>query len=585
MQMLVGKVFFKKNKGVKNLLKGRKMLFIILALVFALSTVLAGCGGKTEEQPPAQAKEPAETPEKDAKEPAAEPEKPADVQELHLLIGDEPPALDSGKSTDSISFMLLNNAMEGLMRIGDGNKPVEGIAESYEASADGTKYTFKLRDAKWSDGSPVTAQDFEYAWKRALDPVTKSAYSYIMYAIKGAEDFNTGKNTDPNSVGVKALDAKTLEVTLGAPAPYFVGLTAFATFYPMKKEFVEQQGDKYAAEPANLLYNGPFVISEWLHDQKVVMKKNAQYWDASTVKLETITFDVVKENSTAVNLYEAGEIDRTGLARENVDIYKDDPNFGTQNGLVLFYLNFNTKEKAFSNKNIRKAFSLALDRTGYVNAILNNGSTPALGLVPPGVPGLSGDFRGENGDLIQDNQTQEAKKLLDQGLKELGMGKLPEIHFLSDDSDTAKKGAELLKETWRKNLGVDVILDFVPFKERLKRSHEGNFQMVFSGWGADYNDPMTFMDLFITDGPFNDTSWGHADYDAAIQFSKTTADVQARMKRMMEAEKLLMDEMPIAPVYFRGSAFVQRPYVKKLITHPFGADADFKWTYIEGKNQ
>lgn len=554
--------------------KGRKALFIVLALVLALGTVLAGCGSKKTEEKPSQNN----AGSTDTK-PAAE------AQELHLIIGDEPPGLDSSKSTDSISFLLLNNAEEGLMRIGEGNKPVPGIAESFEASEDGTKYTFHLRDAKWNDGTPVTAGDFEYAWKRALDPKTASEYAYIMYSVKGAEDYNTGKNTDPNSVGVKALDDKTLEVTLGSPAPYFVGLTAFATFYPLKKDFVEKQGEKYAAEAANLMFNGPFTISEWTHDQKVTLKKNPNYWDAANVKLDTITFDVVKDNSTAVNLYESGDIDSTGLARENVDLYKADPNFHTQNQLTLFYLNFNTKDKAFSNANIRKAFSLSMDRTAYVNAILNNGSTPATGLVPPGILGLKDEFRTENGNLLQDNQTDQAKALLAQGLKELNLDKLPAIHFLSDDSDTAKKGAELLKETWRKNLGVDVVLDFVPFKERLKRTDEGKFQMAFSGWGADYNDPMTFMDLFVTGGGFNDTGWSNKDYDAAIQFGKTTADVEARMKKLEDAEKILMNDMPIAPVYFRGSAFVRKEYVKGIVEHPFGADADYKWAYIEGKNK
>lgn len=555
--------------------KGRKVLFIVLALVLALGTVLAGCGSSDKTAEPAKTTDPASQ----STTPAADP------QELHLLIGDEPPAMDSSIATDTISFMLLNNVMEGLMRVGEGNKAVPGIAETVDTSPDGMKFTFHLRDAKWSDGSPVTAGDFEYAWKRALDPKTASSYSYIMYAIKGAEDYNTGKNTDANSVGIKALDDKTFEVTLGAPAPYFVSLTAFPTFYPMKKDFVDKQAGKYGAEAANLLYNGPFTMTEWVHDQKVTLKKNASYWDASTVKLDTLTFDVVKDNSTAVNLYESGDIDRTGLARENVDLYKSNPDFKTAVSLFTFYLSFNTTDKVFSNQNIRKAFSEAIDRKAYVDAILNNGSSAALGYVPPGTPGLKEDFRTENGDLLKDNQADEAKALLAQGLKELKLDKLPQLHFLSSDSDTAKKGAELLKETWRKNLGVDVVLDFVPFKERLKRSREGNFQFVFSGWGADYNDPMTFMDLFVTGGGFNDPKWSNKAYDEAIKFAKSTPDVEARMNKMLEAEKILMDEVPIAPVYFGGYAFVQKPYVKGVVDHPFGPDADYKWAYIEGKNK
>jgi oligopeptide transport system substrate-binding protein len=564
------------------MLKGRKTLLILLSLVFVLGTVLAGCGGGEKEAEPKP--ETGTGTDTSKNTPAPETKKP-DVQELHLVDSAEPPGMDSGKTTDSVSFNLLNNVMEGLMRLDVNNKPIPGMAESFEPSADGTAYTFKLRDAKWSDGSPVTAHDFEYAWKRALDPALASEYAYIMYAIKGAEEFNTGANTDPNSVGVKAEDDKTLTVQLTAPAPYFIGLTAFATFLPMKEDFVKAQGEKYAAEATNMLYNGPFVMSEWLHEQKVVLAKNPNYWDAGTVKLEKITFDIVKDLNTAVSLYEAGDIDRVGLAREQIDLYKQDPNFSTKTELTVFYLQYNTVKKFFDNEKIRKAFSVALNRQAYVDATLNNGSQPALGYVPPGVPGLKGFYRDENGPLMKDNDPALAKQLLAEGLAELNMDKAPEVHFLTGDTDGAKKGAEVMKEMWRQNLGIEVVLDMVPFKERLKRTREQDFDIVFSGWGADYNDPMTFLDLFLTESGFNNAKWSNADYDAAIKFSKSATDVTARMQKMLDAEKTLMEELPIAPVYFRGGAYVTRPYVKGLVTHPFGADYDYKWASIEGKEK
>jgi oligopeptide transport system substrate-binding protein len=564
--------------------KGRRVLLIMFSLLFVLGTVLAGCGGG-EEGTQDNGEKSQDSGEGKTDDSGTTTGETADVQELHLLIGDEPPGMDSGKTTDTISFMLLNNVMEGLMRLDDQNKPIPGIAESYEVSEDGLTYTFHLRDANWSDGSALTAKDFEYAWKRALDPATASEYAYIMYQIKGAQEFNTGTNTDPNSVGIKAIDDKTLEVVLSAPAPYFLGLTAFATFLPAKEEFVTGQGDKYATEANTLLYNGPFVMTEWSHDQKVVLEKNANYWDAGTVKLEKITFDVVKDQNTAVTLYEAGDVDRTGLAAEQVTIYKADPNFSTKTELVVFYLQYNAKKSPLDNVKIREAFSAAIDRQAYVDAVLNNGSQPALAFVPYGVPGLNGEYRSENGDLIKNADPEAAKALLAEGLKEEGLSALPEIHFLTTDSDTAKKGAEVLKEMWRQNLGVDVVLDMVPFKERLKRTDDGNFDIVFSGWGADYNDPMTFLDLYVSGGGFNDAGYSSAAFDEAIKFGQTSADVNARMGKMLEAEKILMKDLPIAPVYFRGSAYVTRPYVKNIVSHPFGADYDFKWAYIEGKDQ
>jgi oligopeptide transport system substrate-binding protein len=563
------------------MLQKRKFFIMFLALIFVFGTVLAGCGGKTETTTEGNTTE-----EKPATETAKEEEKaPADDQELHLVIGDEPPGLDSGKTTDTISFLLLNNVMEGLMRLDDQNNPINGIAESHEISADGLTYTFNLRDAKWSDGSAVTAHDFEYAWKRALSPETASEYAYIMYAIKGSEAYNTGENADPNSVGVKALDDKTLQVELTAPAPYFLGLTAFATFLPVKEEFVTAQGDKYATEAENLLFNGPFVMTAWSHDQNVVIEKNNDYWDADTVKLEKITFDVVKELNTAVNLYENGDIDRIGLAREQILVYKDDPNFSTENELVVFYLQYNTANEVMNNPKIRQAFSAAINRQAYVDAVLNNGSTIALGFVPEGTPGLKGFFRDEAKAELVDNDPAYAKKMLEEGLAELGISALPEIHFLTSDSDGAKKGAEVMKEMWRQTLGIEVVLDMVPFKERLERTRQGNFNIVFSGWGADYNDPMTFLDLFVTDGGFNDAKYSNATFDELINFGKTSPDQAARMQKLIDAEEILINDLPIAPVYFRGSAYVTRPYVKGIVSHPFGADYDYKWAYIDGKNK
>lgn len=377
----------------------RKMFVIMLALVFVLGSVLAGCGGATQEAPGNSGGNNGGTDQGDSK--SGDTAK-ADVQELNLMIGDEPPGMDSATITDTISFLLINNTMEGLMRIGEGDKPIPGIAEKFDVSEDGTKFTFYLRDAKWSDGSPVTAQDFEYAWKRVLKPETAATYAYIMYFIKGAEDYNTGKNTDPNSVAVRALDDKTLEVELGAPAPFFIGMTAFGTFMPVKEAFVTAQGDKYATEPENLIFNGPFMMSEWLHDQRVTLVKNPSYWDADTVKLEKITFDVVKEANTAVNLYESGEVDRTGLTSEQVEIYKNDPNFNTLSSLATTYLSLNTTNEVLKNVKIRTALSAALNRQALIDTVLNNGSVVAEGYVPFGMPGLDGYFRDEVGNLIKD---------------------------------------------------------------------------------------------------------------------------------------------------------------------------------------
>jgi len=578
--------------------KASKLLALMLAIIMIASVGLAGCGGGTASEEPKQQ----DTTQDNAQAPAEQPQEP---QELHFMLGDEPPAMDAQLSTDSESFIVLNAVQEGLVRVGpNGIEP--GMAESWEISPDGTKYTFHIRkDAKWSNGTPITAQSFIDAWERALNAENAAQYSFIIATyIKGAQEYYdytekkvNGEDVEPvsfDTVGVKAIDDHTLEVELVRPTPWFLELTSFATYLPVDKAFIEQAGEKYATEKEYLLYNGPFVIDEWNHEQRLVLKKNPNYWDADTVKLETITLDIVKDQGTALALYEAGDVDRTGLARENVPLYKDDPNYRTVADLVTFYLVFNQEKKPFNNPKVRKAISLALNRQAYVDTILNNGSEPAFGLVPNGFDAYAGStttFREASlakfgKPLFEDNKLDEAKKLWEEGLKEEGFDPATfTFEFLSGDSEGARKSSEFLKAMWKQNLGVDVSIPGVPFKERLKRSREGNFDVVLSGWGPDYNDPLTWLDLFETGGPYNDGKYSNPDYDALIQKTRETTDQEERLGYFLDAEKILMDEMGIAPLYFRNGAVLMRPYVKGLIEKSFGSDFEFKWTYIEGKQQ
>ncbi|MFZ0076929.1 MAG: peptide ABC transporter substrate-binding protein, partial [Exiguobacterium undae] len=255
--------------------------------------------------------------------------KASDKQVLNLTSASDIPALSPTVATDSVSFTVLNNVQEGLFRLDEKQEATPGVAESVDVSEDGLTYTFKLRDSKWSDGSDVTAKDFEYAWKRVLDPKSGSQYAYIMYIIDGAEAYNTGKGK-PADVGVKAVDDKTLEVKLTQPAEYFKALTGFGSFMPLKQEFVEEKGKDFATNPENFLYNGPFQLTDWKTEVGWSYKKNDQYWDADTVKLEEVNYKVVKEVSTSVNLYEKGDIDTVGLTSEFVDQYKDSDEFDTR---------------------------------------------------------------------------------------------------------------------------------------------------------------------------------------------------------------------------------------------------------------
>ncbi|KAF6510928.1 Oligopeptide ABC transporter periplasmic oligopeptide-binding protein OppA [Geobacillus stearothermophilus] len=549
----------------------KKRFSFFLVLLLALSTFLAACGGGKDNNN-AQGGQGGE--------------KPAEKKEqvLNLLESQEIPSLDSALATDAVSFIVLNNVMEGLYRLGKDNKPVPGIAESYEVSQDGKTYTFKLRqDAKWSNGDPVTAHDFEFAWKRVLDPKTKSEYAYIMYDIKNAEEANTGK-VPLDQVGVKALDDYTLKVELKNPVPYFVGLTAFGTFMPQNEKFVKAQGDKYGLEANTTLYNGPFVLSEWKHEQGWTYTKNPNYWDKDAVKLEKVNVKIVKDTATAVNLYETKQADRVGLTAEFVDKYKNDKNFHTKLDPRLYWLRMNTKKEPLNNVNARKAIAMAIDTQAMVDTLLNNGSIPAKFTVPKDfVTGPDGkDFRDVNGDLVNYNP-DEAKKLWEQAKKELGKDKFT-LELLNYDTDNAKKIGEYVKAQLEQNLpGLTVNIKQQPFAQKLKLESNMQYDLSFSGWGPDYQDPMTFLQLWTSTSPHNQTGWSNAEYDKLIKDAQTTLanDQQARWDAMLKAEKIVFEEMPIAPLYQNGVAYLQREYVKDFVTHTFGADYSLKWAYVE----
>jgi oligopeptide transport system substrate-binding protein len=548
----------------------KKKLSLFLVLLLAVSTLLAACGGKNDNA--AGDKEEGDKPAETKKE-----------QVLNLLETSEIPSLDSALATDAVSLNVLNNIMEGLYRLDKDNKPTPGMAESYEVSEDGKVYTFKLRDAKWSNGDPVTAHDFVYAWRKVLDPNTAAEYAYIMYDIKNAEEVNTGK-LPVDQLGVKALDEKTLQVELKNPVPYFVSLTTFPAFYPQNEKFVKSQGDKYGLEANTTIYNGPFVLSEWKHEQGWTYKKNPNYWDANTVKLETINVNIVKDNATAVNLYETKKADRVALTAEFVDKYKNDKNYKTELEASIFWLRMNTKNELLSNVKARKAIAMAFDKEGITNVILNNGSVPANYFVPKGfVTGPNGkDFREENGDLLKTN-VEEAKKLWAEAKKELGKDQFT-LELLNYDSDSAKKVGEYLKEQLETNLeGLTINIKQQPFKQKLDLESKMQYDLSFSGWGPDYQDPMTFIDLWVTNGAHNQTGWSNPEYDKLVQDAKTTllSDLQARWDAMLKAEKIALEEAPIAPIYQRGLAYLEREYVKGIVSHQFGADYSYKWAYIE----
>lgn len=509
-----------------------------------------------------------------------------EAQVLNLLDSADIPSLNPTLATDAVSFNVLNNVNEGLYRMDEEDNPTPGMAESHEVSEDGKTYTFKIREgATWSNGEPVTANDFEYAWKEVLNPDNGSQYAYVMSVIEGAEAYNTGEG-ERDAVGVTATDDQTLEVKLTAPAEYFLGLTSFGVFMPKLEAFDAEQGENFGTSAETTLYNGPFKLESWEREQGWKMVKNDDYWDAEAVKLDEIDVKVVKEVSTGVNLYENGDVDRTGLTSELVAQYQDSEEFSTVVEPTLFYLQFNTEVEAFDNQNIRNAIDRAYDKAAISETLLANGSVPANYLVPKDfVTGPDGaDFRDANGDIGGYN-VEEAQKLWEAGLEELGTDSV-EIELLNYDSESAKQIGEFIKGELEKNLpGMTLTIKQQPFNNKLDLENKGDFELTFAGWGPDYQDPMTFVDLFVTDGPYNRGKWSNEEFDALIESAKANTDAEARWKELQDAEKIVLEENAISPVYQRGSARLTKPYVKGIVEHGFGADYSYKWAFIEGKEQ
>ncbi|TQR20223.1 peptide ABC transporter substrate-binding protein [Psychrobacillus vulpis] len=570
-------------------MKNKKFLWLF-SLLLVVGLFLAACGGKEEGSKTTTDEKEKEETTTPAEEVAADEE-----QVLNLNMSAEIPTLDSSLVTDAVGFDILNNTNEGLYRLNQENVAVPAISDGEPTiSEDGLVYTFKLRDANWSDGSPVTANDFEYAWKRAMNPDTASEYGPYMMSgvIKNATAISEG-TVEYTELGVKALDEKTLEVTLEKPIPYFLSLMSFGTFLPLKEEFVTAQGENYAKNSEALLYNGPFTLKGWdgtgLTWQLV---KNDQYWDKDTVKLTQINYDVVKETATSVNLYTNGEKDRAGLTGEYAMQYANDPELLTEADTSIFWFKFNQervgKKSPLANKNIREAISKAFNKDDLASVVLANGSMPANYMIPKDFTfdEDGNDFRDVNGDMSTFN-VEEAQAAWEKGLKELGVTELT-LEILGGDSDLSKKMDEYLKSQLETNLkGLKITLKEVPFSVRLELDTSQDYDIQVAGWGPDFQDPYTFLSLWETGGGNNQMSYSNPEYDQLLKDinGKLALDPVARWEAMAKAEKIIIEQdFAIAPIYQRGLMFLVKPYVKGVVSHPFGGDYSYKWAYIEGKN-
>ncbi|WP_339164647.1 peptide ABC transporter substrate-binding protein [Siminovitchia sp. FSL W7-1587] len=552
-----------------------KRRYWLMVLLFASFLTLAGCYGGDKKAT------------KDGKMDTGGGEKAESGQVLNLSVEGEIPTLRTNGTMDGLSQTIIQNIFEGLFRLNENDEIIEGVVDSYEVSKDGKKYTFQLKeDAVWSNGDPVKADDFVYAWRRNLAPETISPHAYLMNAVKGAEEIQNSKSDlygKTDQLGVKAIDASTLEVELVNSVPYFTELLAHAVFYPQHEEFVESKGDQYALEPEHLIFNGPFQLDSWDHDQKWTLKKNSSYWDEENVKVEEIRYNVAKDMATSVNLYETGAIDAVNLSSDFVDAYKDHAEFTTSLKSEVYFLRMNQKNQYLQNVNIRKAIDMAWDKEQAADSILKNGSKAAYWLVFPGFVQSEGgeDFREKFGDLNK-GDLKEAQALWKKGLEELGTKDIS-LELLSYDDEQRKSIAEYMKNQLEKNLpGLSISINQQPNKQKLALEEAQDYDLSHSGWRNDVSDPVEFLSVFLSDGPYNWQDFNNEKYDSLVKKAMSDfSDIQQRFEELQEAEKLLIgQEAAISPMYQAGSARLIKPYVKGYVAHA-NSTASFQWVSVE----
>lgn len=503
---------------------------------------------------------------------------------IAVNLGDTIRDLNTTTTTDSVSGDVLLNVMSGLYRLDPDQQPVPDMAEGHELSGDKLTYTFTLRDGiTWSNGDPVTSNDFKYAWLRALDLETAGQYAYIISTfVEGAAEFNSGDGS-ADDVAIEAPDDKTLRVKLVSPSPFWLGLTSFYTYYPQNQKFLEQQGDQYAQSADTLLYNGPYVLTEINPTNGGRLQKNSDYWDAGNVDIQAVDLSIVKDQQTAVNLYNGGDLDVTEIDGQYVAEYRGSPDFHSQTFFATFYMVPNQNDvPLFQNENVRKALQMGFDRDALVNQILQNGSEAAPGYVPAGIDGPGNQtFREAVGSVMPDFNAEEARRLYEQGVEEVGEDP-GTIELLAYDDSTARDIATFLQSQLQDNLGMKINVKVQPFDRKLELEANGQFQLSWQGWIADYNDPMTFLDLFLSDSSFNTGGYSNDQYDQLINDAKKETDFARRMDMMIEAERILVTETAAtAPMYFDGEANLLRPAINNYIEHQYGAGIDIKWWTLE----
>lgn len=494
---------------------------------------------------------------------------------LDINIASEPDSIDPALNTSVDGAIMISHLFESLIRWdddGEGNAVLKpGIAESWEVSDDGLTWTFKLRDAKWSDGKDITADDFVYSWNRLVDPATGADYEYMLDMVKGY---------DEKKLDISAPDPKTFVVNLSVKCPYFEEICAFPAVMPVRKDIIEAN-KTWTNSPETLVSNGAYKLEKWDHNSTLSMVKNPEYYDQDSVKAEKLAFHLQDDQNAIYASYRSGDLDFiNSVPQEEIQKLLDTKELKIKPYVGTYFVCFNTEKEPFNDPKVRKAFSLAIDRNFIVNQVTGQGQEPATAYVPSGVYDAKGaegdDFRTVGGDYYSINDEdyekniEEAKKLMEEAGYKDGEG-FPQIDYLYNTDENHKAIAEALQNMWQENLGVQVSLQNQDWNVFLKERKEGNYNIARHGWIADYNDPMSFIDMWLTGGGNNDAQYKNEEFDKFVKAAKATSDPDERMENMHKAEDILIGEdNVVAPLYFYNNSYMVKPNITGLYYTPLG---------------
>ncbi len=502
---------------------------------------------------------------------------------ITIAIREEPPQLDSTRATDASSGMILGHLMEGLLRMDLQDRLQPALARDWQITPQGA--TFKLRrDARWSDGEPITAADFLFAWRTVVDPQTASRYAFLLYPIKNARAINEGE-LPLEELGVRSPDPYTIEVEFENPTPYFDKMVTFQTYFPVREDFYRATNGKYGADADKLLSSGPFIARTWVHGDSLYLERNPHYWDKEAVQLNAINVGYITSDPGAtLNFFKDNRIAYTTLGAEDLqEALEQRWHIKREQDGTVFYIEFNHREDRLTrNKNLRQAMQLVLDMEELVYKVTKlPGYLPGESLFPVWLMGVNDYFRKEFPAPRLQLDHQRALAHLQQAQQELGLSEWPQLVLLSGDNPLSNIQSEWTQGVLKSRLGLDLKIDKQIFKQRLEKMHSGDFDMVLGGWGPDYDDPLTFGDLFASWNIQNRGRYVNKELDRLVAIAQSSVDPEERMQAFAGIQQIVFDDAVILPMYERGVTYVVHPHLHNVKRRVIGAEVDFTRSYID----